>query len=83
MNRRSEVTEGSDDRYCALCDAAASAIVECDTQAILIRHGAGLVLAPCRHAARWRELTPVEQAALATKIGPAQALLETTTRQRG
>jgi len=78
VTRGSEVPEGSDDRHCALCDAAASAILECDTQVILIRHGAGLVLAPRRHVARWRELTPVEQAALATKIGPAQAVLETT-----
>ena len=78
MTGGSGVSEGSVDGPCVLCDAATSVIVECDTQVILIRHRAGLVLAPRRHAARWRELTPVEQAALATKIGPTQALLETT-----
>lgn len=78
MTGGSVVSERSVDGSCFLCDPATSAIVECDTQVILIRRGASLVLAPRRHAALWRELTPVEQAALATKIGPAQALLETT-----
>lgn len=68
---------GASNPACAVCDAAASAIVECDAQVILIRHGAGLALAPRRHVARWRELSTAEQAALAARIGPAQALLET------
>ena len=62
---------------CALCDAPASAIAECDAQIILIRRGAGLVLAPRRHAARWRDLSAPEQGALGARIGPAQTLLET------
>ena len=65
------------DGPCALCDAPASAIVECDVQVILTRHGAGLVLAPRRHVARWRDLSPSEHAALGARIGPAQTLLET------
>jgi len=65
------------DGPCALCDAPASAIVECDAQVILTRQGAGLVLAPRRHVARWRDLSPSEQAALGARIGPAQTLLET------
>lgn len=36
----SGVSEGSVDGPCVLCDAATSVIVECDTQVILIRHGA-------------------------------------------
>jgi hypothetical protein len=68
--------EGASNLTCAVCDAAASAIVECDAQVILIRYGAGLALAPLRHVARWRELSAVEQAALAARIGTAQALLE-------
>lgn len=39
--------------------------------------GACLALAPRRHVARWRDLSAPEQAALAARIGPAQALLET------
>lgn len=66
------------DGPCALCDAPASAIVECDAQTLLIRQGAGLVLAPRRHIARWRDLSAAEQAALGTRIGPAQTLLETS-----
>jgi superfamily II DNA or RNA helicase/HKD family nuclease len=69
--------EGSGDAPCTICDAAANAIVECDAQVILIRHGVGLALAPRRHVARWRQLSAAEQAALAARIGPAQALLET------
>jgi len=61
---------------CALCDAPASAIVECNAQLILIRQGAGLVLAPRRHVARWRDLSNPEQAALGARIGPTQTLLE-------
>lgn len=66
------------DGPCALCDVPASAIVECDAQIILIRQGAGLVLAPRRHVARWRDLSAPEQGALGARIGPAQTLLETT-----
>ncbi len=73
----SDAEDGPRDGPCALCDAAASAIVECDTQVILIRLGAGLALAPRRHVARWRELSARDQATLASRIGPAQALLET------
>jgi superfamily II DNA or RNA helicase/HKD family nuclease len=73
----SGVLEGAKSPPCALCDAAASAIIECDAHVILIRHGAGLTLAPRRHVARWRELSAAEQATLAARIGPAQALLET------
>jgi superfamily II DNA or RNA helicase/HKD family nuclease len=65
------------DGPCALCDARASALVEGDAQVILIRKGAGLVLAPRRHAARWRALSASEQATLGARIGHAQALLET------
>lgn len=65
------------DGPCALCDAPASAIVECDAQVLLIRQGAGLVLAPRRHVPRWRDLSAAEQSALGTRIGPAQTLLET------
>ena len=65
------------DGPCALCDAPASAIVECDAQVLLIRQGAGLVLAPRRHVARWRDLSAAEQSALGARIGPAQTLLET------
>jgi HKD family nuclease len=54
-----------------------SAIVECDAQVLLLRRGAGLVLAPRRHVALWRELSEHEQAALGAKIGLAQTLLET------
>lgn len=61
---------------CAICDAPTSAIVECDAQAVLMRSGAGLMLAPRRHVARWRDLEGAEQAALAARIGAAQALLE-------
>lgn len=61
---------------CAICDTPAGAILECDALATLIRRGAGLCLAPRRHATRWRDLSPSEQAALATRIGPAQARLE-------
>ena len=77
MTGGSGVLEGAKSPPCALCDAAASAIVECDAHVILIRHGAGLALAPRRHVARWRELSAAEQATLAARIGPAQALLET------
>ena len=73
----SDAEDGPRDGPCALCDAAASAIVECDAQVILIRLGAGLALAPRRHVARWRELSARDQATLASRIGPAQALLET------
>lgn len=51
--------------------------MECDAQVILIRQGAGLVLAPRHHVFRWRDLKAAEQAALAARIGQAQALLET------
>lgn len=77
MTGGSGVLEGAKSPPCALCDAAASAIIECDAHVILIRHGAGLTLAPRRHVARWRELSAAEQATLAARIGPAQALLET------
>jgi len=69
--------QGASNPGCAVCDAAAGVIVECDAEVILIRHGAGLALAPRRHVARWRELSTTEQAALAVRIGAAQALLET------
>jgi len=65
------------DGPCALCDAPASAIVECDALVLLIRQGAGLILAPRRPVARWRELSLPEQTALGARIGPAQTLLET------
>lgn len=64
------------DGSCDICDAAASAVVECDAEVILIRRGTGLALSPRRHVARWRDLSAHEQAALAARIGPAQALLE-------
>jgi hypothetical protein len=73
----SNVPEGSGDHPCVVCAAAASDIVECDAQVILVRQGAGLALAPRRHVARWRELSAAEQATLAARIGPVQALLET------
>ena len=65
------------DSLCPTCAAPVSAIVECDAQVLLVRRGAGLVLAPRRHAALWRELSAHEQAALGAKIGLAQTLLET------
>lgn len=77
MTGGSGFPEGSNTPPCAVCDAAASAVVECDAEVILIRHGAGLALAPRRHVVRWRALSAAEQAALAARIGPAQALLET------
>jgi superfamily II DNA or RNA helicase/HKD family nuclease len=51
--------------------------LECDAHVILITHGAGLSLASRRHVARWRDLSAAEQAALASRIGHAQARLET------
>jgi HKD family nuclease len=65
------------DGLCPNCAAPVSAIVECDAQVLLVRRGAGLVLAPRRHVALWRELSGHEQAALGAKIGLAQTLLET------
>ena len=65
------------DSLCPTCAAPVSAIVECDAQVLLVRRGAGLVLAPRRHVALWRELSAHEQAALGAKIGLAQTLLET------
>ena len=52
-------------------------VLECDAQVILIRHGAGLILAPRRHARRWRDLDAAEQSALMARITPAQTQLET------
>ena len=52
-------------------------VVECDAQVILIRKGAGLILAPRRHVKRWRNLSEAEQTALMTRIAPTQAMLET------
>ncbi len=52
-------------------------VVECDAQVILIRSGAGFVLAPRRHVKRWRDLTEEEQTALIARITAAQKLLET------
>jgi hypothetical protein len=68
----SDILEGAKSPTCVLCNAAASAIVECDAHVILIRHGAGLALAPRRHVARWRDLSAAEQAALANRIGRRQ-----------
>jgi superfamily II DNA or RNA helicase len=65
------------DGLCPTCAAPVSDIVECDAQVLLVRRGTGLVLAPRRHVALWRELSAQEQAALGTKIGFAQTLLET------
>lgn len=62
---------------CLICHTEFSSVVECDAQIILIRQGTSLFLAPRRHVARWRDLSPSEQAALAGRIGSAQALLET------
>lgn len=63
---------------CALCDAGLGTIVECDAQIILIRRHASLFLAPRRHVVRWRDLSSAEHAALASRIGQAQAMLEKT-----
>ena len=52
-------------------------VVECDTRVILIRDGAGLILAPRRHVKRWRDLDGDEQSALMARITPAQTVLET------
>ncbi|WP_457088086.1 DEAD/DEAH box helicase family protein [Marinovum sp. KMM 9879] len=52
-------------------------LVECDAQVILLRMGAGLILAPRRHVTRWRDLSEAEQSALMMRIAPAQALMET------
>lgn len=52
-------------------------VVECDAQVILIRKGAGLILAPRRHVKRWRDLSEAEQTVLMTRIAPTQAMLET------
>jgi superfamily II DNA or RNA helicase len=61
---------------CAFCDAAAEAIVDRDEHTVVIRMAAGLCLAPRRHVARWRDLSASEQAAIASRIGTAQTLLE-------
>ena len=61
---------------CAICSAAASAVVACDATVILIRHGSRLALAPRRHVARWRDLSADERAALGEQLAPAQAQLE-------
>jgi HKD family nuclease len=74
---RSCAEDGPRDGHCDICDAAASVVVECDAQVTLISRGTGLALAPRRHVVRWRELSAPEQAALAARIGTAQALLET------
>lgn len=75
--------DGSHDSLCANCAPSVSAIVECDAQVLLVRRGAGLVLAPRRHVSLWRDLSAHEQAALGARIGAAQTLLETTdTRAR-
>ncbi len=74
---RSWTDDWPHDGPCALCDAKASIIVECGTLIILLRLGAGLILAPRRHVARWRDLSGSEQAALGASIGSAQTRLET------
>lgn len=61
---------------CTCCAPAIELVVECDAKAILIRNGAGLILAPRRHVKRWRELDGEEQTALMDRISPAQGLLE-------
>ncbi len=78
MTVGTDAEDGPHGTPCAICDAAAGVVVECDSHVILIRRGAGLALAPRRHVARWRDLPSPEQAALAARIGPAQALLETS-----
>lgn len=63
---------------CILCDAALGDIVECDAQVILVRRDKLLLLAPRRHAARWRDLSAAEQTAVALRIAAAQEQLGLT-----
>lgn len=60
---------------CPICDAPMRLVVTCDAQCMVIRNGAGLLLAPRSHVARWRDLSPGDQAALAARIGATQDLL--------
>ncbi|PTV94211.1 hypothetical protein C8J27_109109 [Rhodobacter aestuarii] len=44
---------------CPICDAPMRRVVACDAQSMVIQNGAGLLLAPHGHVARWRTLCPV------------------------
>ncbi|PYF08658.1 superfamily II DNA or RNA helicase [Rhodobacter viridis] len=70
-------TEANDPgaKACPICDAPMRLVVTCDAQCMVIRNGAGLLLAPRGHVARWRDLSPGDQAALAAQIGATQDLL--------
>ena len=61
---------------CPICDAPAAKILGRDEHTVLVKHGAGLRLAPHRHVMRWRDLTGDEQMALTARIASAQDWLE-------
>ncbi|WP_245965163.1 DUF3427 domain-containing protein [Paenirhodobacter hankyongi] len=60
---------------CPICDAPMRRVVACEAQSMVIQNGAGLLLAPRLHVARWRDLSPGDQAAVAARIGATQDLL--------
>lgn len=73
---RSEFTQPQAATSCQCCTPPIDRVVECDDRTILIRNRSGLILAPRRHVLRWRDLSETEQAAVVSRIAPAQALLE-------
>ncbi len=68
--------DGGPERPCPFCDVPASDVALGDQRVVVVRRGAGLAVAPRRHAARWRDLSEDERASLAAWIAPAQDLLE-------
>jgi superfamily II DNA or RNA helicase/HKD family nuclease len=68
---------------CPLCAPAFADVLVLDDLTILLRGGEALALAPRRHVARWRDLDPAERAALAERIGPAQARAEVGAQPAG